>query len=263
MSQYKHGVAFTSANIEPRDSLEEGTRMESIVEISDGSGEKKCPKYCKEIFAGCCAVFTFILLLYLSSRNYPPNDRRGLSASMMRSHHRDLSDICEDSHFGCCEVYDLCHLHDDDDGNFTYKHTLVWPSRILKYDNEGSNCPRAIQMVRLYNSYYYESQNSNYSCHSSEWGCCSIDVSCDQYVHFAIEINTPEEQNKTNYTLYDISDPTFVDINLPKLNKKGTNCPSFGRIVLSYNQGYDSFGDYLWLFIIGGIVAGLYGLSQC
>lgn len=262
MKQYNHGVVFTSQNIESRDSLEEGTRMESIVEISDEPEKKKCPKYCKEIFVGCCATVTFILLLYLSSRNYPVNDKNGLSASMMGSHHRDLSDICEDSQFGCCEVYDLCHLHDNKD-NFTYKHTLVWPSRIRKYDKYGSNCPRAIQMVRMYNSYYYESQNSNYSCHSSEWGCCSIDVSCDQYVHFAIEIHTPEEQNKTNYTFYDISEPTFVDINLPKRNKKGTNCPSFGRIVLSYNQGYDSLRDYLWLLIIGGFISGLYGCTHC
>ena len=249
MNKFNHGVEFQSQSknvsfseidvtIESssRDSLDES----ELAPFSPRKSEKKSGRKCLSILI----VLFLILVLLCVLIKFSGIRNNSTTASLFQ--HRTIYDRCEDSIYGCCEVYDLCHLQED---NFTYVHELVFPFREMKYDRYGSNCPRMIEMVRKYNSHYYPSEDSNYECLDSEFGCCSIDVSCDQYVHFGIEISYPEEKKNINYSLYDISFPTIKNINLAKMNSLGTNCPTFHRVVLSYNQEY----PHIYMGFIGAV----------
>lgn len=263
MSKYNHGaefvsdkpsVSFTSVTV-----IDSDSRMDSLddpekVSLSPSQPEQEANKKrsCCACIVATIAVVLFISLLSIGSRNYPNTH----SAQLYKE--RTNRDRCEDSNYGCCEVYNLCQVQSED--NLTYIHRMVYPSRELKYDRVGSNCPRMIEMVRKYNSNYYPSQDSSFSCLDSEFGCCSIDVSCDQYVHFGIEINIGDNK-ETNYSLYEISDPTIRYLNIKKRNERGDNCPSFDRIVMYYNFDYPNIN--LTLIGIGLIALAFAFMGPC
>ena len=133
---------------------------------------------------------------------------------------------------------------------------MVFPSLEIKHDQEGSNCPRLVQMVRKYNVNYYPSEDRNYNCLSSEFGCCKIDISCDQYVHYGIEL-----LNKNDINASQIGDPTLINLNILKLNSEGLNCPTVDRIVYYYNIEYPTVpGIVIEVFLL---FIGLLCLGTC
>ena len=83
----------------------------------------------------------------------------------MHHHHHHLK--CSDYKFGCCEIY-----YDCDKGN--HKKLTISPYKIVKHDEEGSNCPSLNTLVNQYNE-AYKSDNS-------ELGKCSINTMCDSSV---------------------------------------------------------------------------------
>ena len=74
---------------------------------------------------------------------------------------------CSDYKFGCCEIY-----YDCDKDN--HKSLTISPYRIVKHDEEGSNCPSLNTLVNQYNQAYVAD--------NSELGKCSINTVCDSSV---------------------------------------------------------------------------------
>ena len=273
-SKFKHGTEFVSERLplgEPRsprrNSLEEGRSSESILPFTDTrlttiedpqQKEKKRNPHlvCLGIFALVCS---FILLVLVASRNFPKQERgNSLSASVYVSNFERPSKNCEKTPHGCCEVYDHCHLHTDN--NFTYRHETVYSSVETKNDEEGSNCPRLVQMVRKYNVNYYPSEDRNFECLSSEFGCCTVDISCDQYVHYGIEMSHKKDINASG-----MGPPTLINLNIVKLNSEGLNCPQVDRIVYYYNVDYPSVpgivSSIILLFL--GFLVMMHCIFQC
>ena len=261
---FRHGTEFTSERLpqdeEPRsprrDSLSElpstDTRLTTIEDPKKKKKERNPCLICLGIFTLVCS---FILLLHVASRNFP-NHTEGspLSASVYVSNFERPSKNCDKTPHGCCEVYDHCHILTDN--NFTYRHETVFSSVETKHDEEGSNCPRLVQMVRKYNVNYYPSEDRNFQCLSSEFGCCTIDISCDQYVHYGIEMSQKNDINASQ-----MGPPTLINLNIVKLNSEGLNCPQVDRIVYYYNVDYPNFPG-----IVSGIILlslGFLGLAGC
>ena len=254
---YEKTVTFNDVCVNEgtsRNSLgEERTPLRDI-ESQNETQENTCRKRCSIVAVLIATLITFVLLLMISSRNYPENNLTA-SLSFHHHHHRTMDEQCNDTNYGCCEVYQSCHI--DGDGNFSFSPIKIWPSVQIKRNRIGSNCPRMNQIVKEYNSNYY---SEDYNCSSYEFGCCEIDISCDQYIHFGIETKSEKEQKHINYSLYDTGDKTMRTINLKKINPAGTNCPSFEYVVTRYNQGfYNDLTFIVVLFILGGFVSGCYG----
>ena len=83
----------------------------------------------------------------------------------MHHHHHQLK--CSDYKFGCCEIYYDCNKDN-------YKILTISPYRIVKHDEEGSNCPSLNTLVNQYNEAYL--------IDNSELGKCSINTVCDSSV---------------------------------------------------------------------------------
>ena len=82
-------------------------------------------------------------------------------------HHDHHHIKCSDYKFGCCEIY-----YDCDKDN--HKTLSISPYRIVKHDEEGSNCPSLNTLVNQYNQAYIAD--------NSELGKCSINTLCDSSV---------------------------------------------------------------------------------
>ncbi len=255
-----HGDGFnvivTVDDSSERDSLGEGTedsssfttyqRRKNQVEIS-----KRLRKCCGITIVGA-VIILFIVVISL----FTGNGQTDLSASVpFHHHHKTMDEQCNGTAFGCCEVYNLCDLHDD--GNFTYTHERILPSLQIKHNKGGTNCPRMNQIVRKYNLHYYPWEHGdNFNCRNSTYGCCSIDISCDVYVYVMVDIS----HNK-NYSYYSSSTPIERWINYAKENEMGTNCPSFNTIVSAYNnEFYDPINDLEVLILL---IILLFVLVQC
>ena len=197
---YEKTITFNDVCVEEetsRDSLgEERTPLRDIESQSSKQGNT-CRKKCSVIVVLIAALITFILLLMISSRNYPENNLTARLPFHNHHHHKTMDEQCNDTNYGCCEVYQSCHFNEG--GNFSFSVIKIWPSTQIKHNRIGSNCPRMNRIVREYNSNYY---SEDYNCSSYEFGCCEIDISCDQYIHFGIETKSEEDQKHINYSLY-------------------------------------------------------------
>ena len=244
-----------------RDSLGERTgssssftsyqRRKNQVEVSQCV--RKC---CGIIIVGAVIILCILVILLFTGGLH--NEQTSLSAKIpYHHHHKTIDEQCNGTTYGCCEVYNLCDLHDD--GNFTYTHERILPSLKIKNNKGGTNCPRMNQIVRMYNSRYYPWENGdNFNCRNSTYGCCSIDISCDVYVYVMVDIS----HNK-NYSYYSSSTPIERYINYAKENEMGTNCPSFNNIVASYNiEFYDPIDDLGLLLILSILLCGLIAMIK-
>ena len=226
-----------------RDSLGEATNHSSfttyLVKLSD------------LLNSPLCVVIILFILVILLFKGGLGDEQTSLSARVhFHHHHKTMDEQCNVSAYGCCEVYNLCDLHDD--GNFTYTHERIWPSIEIKHNEGGTNCPRMNQIVNEYNLNYYPWENGdNFNCINSTYGCCSIDISCDVFVYVMVDIS----HNK-NYSYYSSSTPIERYINHAKENEMGTNCHSFNNIVLAYNNGYNNPINDLALLMILIIILG-------
>ena len=249
-------VIVTVDDSSERDSLGERTgssssftsyqRRKNQVEVSQCV--RKC---CGIIIVGTVIILCILVILLFTGGLH--NEQTSLSAKIpYHHHHKTIDEQCNGTTYGCCEVYNLCDLHDD--GNFTYTHERILPSLKIKNNKGGTNCPRMNQIVRMYNSRYYPWENGdNFNCRNSTYGCCSIDISCDVYVYVMVDIS----HNK-NYSYYSSSTPIERYINYAKENEMGTNCPSFNNIVSAYNnEFYDPIDDLELLLILSILLCGL------
>lgn len=82
-------------------------------------------------------------------------------------HHRHHHVKCSDYKYGCCEIY-----YDCDKDN--HKTLSISPYRVVKHDEDGSNCPSLNTLVNQYNQAYVAD--------NSELGKCSINTVCDSSV---------------------------------------------------------------------------------
>lgn len=131
-----------------------------------------------------CKVLSVVVLFYLfifyifMEFVYYPEDNNSeykkdelvkldsdISAKFPMHHHHHIK--CSDYKFGCCEIY-----YDCDKDN--HKTLSISPYRIVKHDEEGSNCPSLNTLVNQYNQAYVAD--------NSELGKCSINTVCDSSV---------------------------------------------------------------------------------
>ena len=136
---------------------------------------------------------------------------------------------CEDTEFGCCEVFGDCSFSEDN-----YETKAYHLSRKFKLDKEGSNCPTLEEMVKL-----YKKNNDMDECHDpstdyTSHGCCSVVTTCDKII----------KNNETfiNQTLNNQVDRLLrEDINLyiQKNDINGSNCPTIQEIVTYYDTYYN------------------------
>ena len=242
-----------------RDSLGEETQPSSFTTYQGIKGQIKIIQ-CVRIICGItilCAIILFTLIIYLFGDELG-DEQNSLSAGVrFHHHHKTLDEQCNGTTYGCCEVYNLCELHDD--SSLTYTRERILPSLRIKNIKGGTNCPRMNQMVRMYNRHYYPWENGdNFNCRNSTYGCCSIDISCDVYVYVMVDIS----HNK-NYSYYSSSTPIERYINYAKENEMGTNCPSFNNIVASYNiEFYDPIDDLGLLLILSILLCGLIAMIK-
>ena len=250
-------VVVTVDDSSKRDSLGEETQPSSFTTYQGIKGKIKIIQ-CVRIICGItilCAIILFTLIIYLFGDELG-DEQNSLSAGVrFHHHHKTLDEQCNGTTYGCCEVYNLCELHDD--SNLTYTRERIWPSGRIKNNKGGTNCPRMNEIVHEYNLHYYPSENvDNFNCMNSTYGCCSIDISCDVFVYVMVDIS----HNK-NYSYYSSSTPIERYINHAKENEMGTNCHSFNNIVLAYNNGfYDPINDLLLLF---GLILILFIMAKC
>ena len=136
---------------------------------------------------------------------------------------------CEDTEFGCCEVFGDCSFSDDN-----YETKAYHLSRKFKLDKEGSNCPTLEEMVKL-----YKKNNDMDECHDpstsySEHGCCSVLTTCDKIIKNNETLNNQTLNNQEDRLLRE-------DINLyiQKKDINGSNCPTMQEIVTYYDTYYN------------------------
>jgi hypothetical protein len=136
---------------------------------------------------------------------------------------------CEDTEFGCCEVFGDCSFSDDN-----YETKAYHLSRKFKLDKEGSNCPTLEEMVKL-----YKKNNDMDECHDpstsySEHGCCSVLTTCDKIIKNNETLNNQTLNNQEDRLLRE-------DINLyiQKKDINGSNCPTIQEIVTYYDTYYN------------------------
>ena len=200
MKKFNHGVEFQSVNQSPhvsfsdvvvtqpdndRDSLDESKSFSRYKKQEINKIHKNYRRRCCGIIIIICMILLFIILLVISSRNFPDNNLT--DRLPFHHHHKTIEEQCHSTNYGCCEVYDLCHLHENN--NLTYIHNRIWPSVQIKHNKMGTNCPRLVHINQKYSDFYYPSLDNNFHCKNSTYGCCSIDISCDVYVYVGQFIN--------------------------------------------------------------------------
>ena len=169
---------------------------------------------------------------------YSCNENHGTKSSVLHRPKR-----CEDTEFGCCEVFGDCSVSGD---NYETKEYHL--SKKFKLDKEGSNCPTLEEMVKL-----YKKNNDMGECHDPSTsytghGCCSVLTTCDKII----------KNNETlNQTLNNQGDRLLrEDINLyiQKKDIDGSNCPTMQEIVTYYDTYYNVY--HLLVIVIIVLVFG-------
>lgn len=244
-------VIVTVDESSERDSLGERTKPMSSF---DNYQERKrqismfqCMRKCCCITIVSAVIILFILVIYLFTGRNENDSTKNLLAQLPfhHHHHKTMDEQCNSTTYGCCEIYDLCNLHEGN--NFTYTHERILPSVEVKHNKDGTNCPRMNNIIYEYNlNYYSTGYSDDFNCRNSTYGCCSIDISCDVFVYVMIDIS-----HNTNYSNYMSSSPIERYINLAKENEIGTNCPSFNHVIMEYNnEFYDPINDLGVLFVL-------------
>ena len=231
------------------DSFEEG--KEELVDLVGSENPTKTTKTTKtnslrtrKCLASVCLVF-FAATLCLGSlfilNNQDLDSENELSAKIIgcySCYKHDLKEDggiihrpkrCEDTEFGCCEVFGDCSVSGD-----SYETKTYHLSRKFKLDKEGSNCPTLEEIVKL-----YKKNNDMDECHDpstsyTTHGCCSVLTTCDKIIK--------NNETFTNQTLNNQEDRLLrEDINLyiQKNDINGSNCPTIQEIVTYYDTYYN------------------------
>jgi len=160
---------------------EQPEQPETGLEIDDNTKQVKDKRrklVCKVL--GIVVLFCLFIFYIFAEFVYYPEDNNSeykkdelvkldtdISARFPLHHHHHHHIKCSDYKFGCCEIY-----YDCDKGN--HKKLTISPYKIVKHDEEGSNC---LSLNTLVNQY-----NEAYKSDDSESGKCSINTMCDSSV---------------------------------------------------------------------------------
>jgi len=132
-----------------------------------------CKLLCIIVVLYLFIFYIFMDLVYTEDNNseYKKDEiiqyETDISARFPMHHHHHHQLKCSDYKFGCCEIYYDCNKDN-------YKILTISPYRIVKHDEEGSNCPSLNTLVNQYNEAYLRD--------NSELGKCSINTVCDSSV---------------------------------------------------------------------------------
>ena len=194
----------------------------------------------RKCLASVClvAVATLCLGAVFLQNNQDLDSGNKLSAKIIgcyscNENHRAKSGIlrrperCEDTEFGCCEVFEDCSVSED-----SYETKTYHLSRKFKLDKEGSNCPTLEEIVKLYKKNNDMGECQDPSTDYTSHGCCSIPTTCDKIIK--------NNETFTNQT-YQVDRLLREDINLyiQKNDINGSNCPTIQEIVTYYDTYYN------------------------
>ena len=145
---------------------------------------------------------------------------------------------CEDYKFGCCKIYDTCHV-----SNNTYYDTelVVDPKVVHAHNRFGDNCPRLIDMVEdyRYNHHYYKEHSDT----------CQIDLTCDYRSYFGKKLNESTEYIADAYGRNILHGGIKGDTGIPAKYQK---CLSIYEIIRFYEydtRGFNENEYYLMSYV--------------
>lgn len=147
---------------------------------------------------------------------------------------------CDDFKFGCCEIFPTCHF---EEGDLHVENAELNFKVAVKYNEQGTNCPRIKHIVTVFNSLHYDSAyellNYNTGCleKNSLYNCCSIDYMCDER-YYEDYISHPSLHEGDYQTIYD---EFYNGTEVLVLNKNEDlsvhfECPTIDEIVNVYQR---------------------------
>ena len=167
---------------------------------------------------------------------------------------------CDSYLYGCCYIYDKCSIQNNSGAiQFNFIKYKLDPRKIISRDYSGSNCPRFLEIINLYNQYLQSNNLADENCHLSSGGCCRANIICDLRANF----NNNNDINTAHlYNIQKNNDRFNIKI---LLNNTGRNCPSNEDIIVQYNKGFDNnnsiIGYILSIILILLFIGAL--ISQC
>jgi len=147
---------------------------------------------------------------------------------------------CDDFKYDCCEIFPTCHF---EEGDLHVENAELNFKVAVKYNEQGTNCPRIKDIVTVFNSLHYESAyellNYNNGCleKNSFYKCCSIDYMCDER-YYEDYISQPSLHEGDYQTIYD---EFYNGTEILVLNKNDHpsvhfECPTIDEIVNVYQR---------------------------
>tara|TARA_Y100000768_G_C23973481_1_gene681778 strand:- start:761 stop:1561 length:801 start_codon:yes stop_codon:yes gene_type:complete len=264
MNTFNQGIKFEPVNRTPqvsfsdvvvsseedRDSLDEKGSFSTYKKQEHNKILNIKKRRCCGIIIITTLILLFISILAISSLN---NSGNWLTAkfSVHHYHHKTIDEQCNSTEYGCCKVYELCHINKYN--KLTFEDHNIWPSVQIRHNKLGTNCPRLNKIQDEYNSYYYSRE---LHCENSTYGCCSIDISCDAYIYLERFID-----ENISHTFSEGEIIRYLD--LGKIDSEGSNCPSINHIIFYYNMGFkDPLMDYVYIVIALLIIACVIGCME-
>ncbi len=174
--------------------------------------------------------------------------------------HSSRYTTCDDLKYGCCKIYSQCQIKED---YLDYDESQLAIRLITPNDRISSNCYSLDHLVHKWNIEYKDKEIDD--CNNSTHGCCpSINTACD----FSLRNKRGNNQDTIDFYKQHIHHSHRITV--PKKDKEGSNCPSFGgiptsSIVYAYNNGYPKPDDDIIPIIstLCSIACILCSLSKC
>jgi hypothetical protein len=164
------------------------------------------------------SVFYIFILLFCCFMILGANEYSlGVTGTYSNS---DMSIDCKD----CCAVF-----HDCSEG---VANTLDYDTYVFSQDGE---CPRLAEIVAM---------GSDDDCADSDFGCCSLRTTCDDYVRLRRPYDVYEQGIGKGYPI------GYVVTGVKKLDPNGTLCPQADDFIKDYTDTmYDHHGKRVFLYI--------------
>tara|TARA_Y100000591_G_C21742107_1_gene649934 strand:- start:175 stop:999 length:825 start_codon:yes stop_codon:yes gene_type:complete len=235
-------------------------------DIETGSKEGKRPSNRRHCIYNLCVIFIIIvgysIYIYLptmyveyytpsSDFNFtediidsPPSSDL-LTAGVLVGHSHYHRFTCDDTQYGCCEVYKDCQIKT---GYIDYDDIKLSVYRIEAEDRIQSNCPSLDHLVHMWNQHYKSGD-----CTNSTYGCCPpVNTACD----FAFRNERGNNQDTIDF--YKQHRQHSHRITVPKQDKQGSNCPGHRfpdpiiEIIIAFDNNYpDPNSDLHFLLGLG------------
>jgi hypothetical protein len=190
-------------------------------------------------------LMNILPLLWAEDVSYIKEENHtSISASIY--HHRRYHRSCEDSEYGCCEIYEKCKVVNN---KITYKTYTIDPDRILARDTMKTNCKTLDQLINMYNLHYGKND-------CGKFGCCSeVLDQCDKTIQQEKNIGNNEQL----IDLYNQNSQNVKYSRVPKNDEIGSNCWNKQiykkhTFIIKYIHHYpspsDNKGDFILLVLL-------------